>query len=99
MARRNPIQQTKHDKKVKAIAQQYKKQGFEVKVDLPGFDRPVPIGKYKRIPDVEAVKDRRREIVEVETPETLKSDKDQQATFRRHAAHKGDTKFRIEVTK
>ncbi len=99
MARRNPIQQTKHDKKVKAVAQQYKKQGFEVKADLPGFDRPAPIGKYGRIPDIEAVKGRRREIVEVETPETLKSDKDQQATFRKHAAQKSNTKFRIEVTK
>lgn len=70
-----------------------------MKADLLGFDRPAPIGKYGRIPDIEAVKGRRRELVEVETPETLKSDKDQQATFRRHAAHKGDTKFRIEVTK
>lgn len=98
MARRNPVQQTKHDKKVKAIAQQYKKQGFKVKADLPGSVRPAPIGKYRRIPDVEAVKDRRREIVEIETPETLNSHKDQQATFRRHASHKSNTKFRIEVT-
>lgn len=99
MAKRNPIQQTKHDKKVRKIAQQYKNQEFKVKADLPGFERPECIGKYRRRPDVEAVKGRKREIVEVETPETLKTDKDQHATFERHAAHKRNTKFRIEVAK
>ena len=98
MGKRNHTQQTKHDKKVKQIANQYKERKFKVKADLPGFEQPTPIGKYKRIPDIEAVKGRKREIIEVETPKTLKSDKDQQATFRKHASQKSNTKFRIELT-
>ena len=98
MAKRNPAQQTKHDDKVRKCAQQYKRQGYEVKADLLGYKRPTLIGQDKRIPDVEATKGGRREIVEVETPETAKAHKDQHATFRRHAAQKRNTKFRIEVT-
>jgi len=98
MGKRSHTQQTKHDEKVKQIALQYQKQKFKVKADLPGFEQPTPIGKYKRIPDIEAIKGRKREIIEVETPKTLKGDKDQQATFRKHAAQKSNTKFRMELT-
>ena len=80
-------------------AQQHERQGWDVKADLPGHKRPAPIGKDKRVPDVEALKRGRRRIVEIETPEKVKADKGQHATFRRHAAHKENTKFRIEVAK
>lgn len=99
MAKRNPIQQTKHDKEVKKIAGKYKSEGFKVKADLSGYKQPRPIGKYGRIPDVEAERGSKREIVEVETPETLRSHKEQQTTFKKHAAQKKNTKFTIKVTK
>lgn len=99
MAKRNPIWQTKHDQEVKKIAEKYKREGFKVKADLPGYKRPQAIGKYGKIPDVQAEKGPKREIVEVETPETLRSHKEQHTTFKKHAAQKKHTKFTIKVAK
>ena len=96
MARRNPQTQSKHDRKVKQIAQEYKKKGWKVKADLPGYEKPDPIGKKRRIPDVVATKAGAERIIEVETKETIARDKDQQATFRRRAGQKPRTTFRIE---
>lgn len=64
---------------------------------MPGFKPPPPIGKHKRRPDVKAVKGTQQELVEVETPETLNAHKDQQSTFKRSAAHRKNTKFKIVV--
>jgi hypothetical protein len=97
MAKRSVSKQTKHDSKVKQIAQQLQKQRYNVKADLPGYQRPAPIGKGKRRPDIEATKGAKRKIIEVETPETLEHDKKQHTTFRKSAAHKRNTNFRIEV--
>jgi len=99
MAKRNPIQQTKHDQQVKKIAEKYKREGFNVKADLSGYEQPQAIGIYGKIPDVEAKKGSKREIVEVETPETLTSHKEQHTTFKKHAAQKKHTKFTIKVAK
>jgi Holliday junction resolvase len=90
---------TKHDKKVRSIATRYEAEGYKVEADISGFKTPAPIGKNNRIPDVVAKKNGRTKIIEVETPESLKIDKEQQATFRRSAAHKKSTTFNIEVTK
>ena len=70
-----------------------------MKADLPGHKRPQAIGKYGKIPDVQAEKGLKREIVEVETPETLRSHKEQHTTFKKHAAQKKHTKFTIKVAK
>ena len=90
---------TKHDKKVKALANKYKKNGWKVKADITGFKTPTKIGKNNRIPDLEVTKNGRTRLVEVETPKSIKKDKPQQSTFRRSAAQKRLTSFRIEVTK
>ncbi len=96
MAKRKSKQASKHDKKVRQIAQQLKKDGWNVKADLSGFDKPDPIGKKGHIPDISATKAGAERIIEVETKDTLQSDKKQQATFRRRAAQKPRTSFRIE---
>lgn len=97
MAKRSASKQTKHDSKVKQIAQQLQKQRYSVKADLPGYPHPAPIGKGKRRPDIVAEKGGKRKIIEVETPETTERDKKQHATFRRSAAQKRNTSFEIEV--
>lgn len=99
MAKRSPANQSKHDKKVEQIAKGYQKKGYGVKADLKKFEQPKPIGKYNRIPDIEATKNGRTKIIEVETEESLKADSDQQATFRRSVAHKENTTFEIKVAK
>ena len=89
-----------HDRKVKEIARDLKKQGYSVKADVGRYTRPSSIGKYKRRPDIEAVaKSGQRRIIEVETPKSLRTDREQIKTFIRHATHKKRTSFDIVVTK
>ena len=57
------------------------------------------IGKKKRIPDILAKKGRAEHLIEVETEDTLKKDKDQLETFTRSAAHKPGRLFKIKKTK
>ena len=90
--------QRAHDQRVKQIARRLKGENWKVKVDIPGQVKPRPIGKNQRVPDIEASKGGRRKIIEVETPDSLKKDKAQQSTFRKHAAQKSNTTFDIEVT-
>lgn len=42
--------------KVKEKANSLKRQGWKVQTDVEGYESPDPIGKYKRIPDVQAKK-------------------------------------------
>lgn len=98
MKRSTKVQST-HDQVVKQIAQRLTRQKWNVKADLPGYGKPSPIGKDKRVPDVEATKHGHRKIVEVETPDTVDKDKKQQQSFRRHAGQKPNTTFDVEVTK
>lgn len=96
MAKRDSQQQTKHNEKVRQIAQKLESEGWNIQVDLPGHDKPESIGKHKRIPDIRATKAGAERLIEVETPETMQSDKKQHETFRRRAAQKPRTTFRIE---
>lgn len=99
MGRTTPEKST-HDRKVREKASELKKQGYKVRADIRGYDKPRPIGTTKRIPDIEATRGTsRRIIVEVETPGSLRKDKEQLKTFTRHAAHKTGTKFEVILTK
>jgi len=97
--KRTPKEQSSHDRKVKEIARNLKKEGYSVKADVGRYDKPASIGKNRRIPDIEASKSGHRRIIEVETPKSLRTDKEQIKTFIRHAAHKKRTSFDIIVTK
>ena len=89
-----------HDRKVKEIARDLKKQGYSVKADAGRYARPSSIGKNRRRPDIEATaKSGHRRIVEIETPKSLRTDREQIKTFIRHASHKKHTSFDIVVTK
>ena len=88
-----------HDRKVREIARKLQKQGWKVKADLPGYPKPSPIGKKKHIPDIEATKGGKRQIIEVETPQSLRTDKEQITTFKQHASHREDTEFKLIITR
>ena len=95
--RRNKLSQSKHDKKVASLARGYKNRCFKVKADIPGYDKPNPIGKSGRIPDIEATKPGTRHIVEVETKDTVGAHKDQQKSFKQSARRRRRTKYRQVV--
>jgi hypothetical protein len=94
MARRNPSNQARHDRKVKTLARKYERAGWTVEADISGYDRPDRIGKY--IPDILARKRGAEKIIEVETPRTLLTDKRQHEAFRRSAGRKRRRTFDIE---
>ena len=86
MGKRIPEKQSVHDTVVKKIAEAWKNDGWNVKADLKGWDLPSQIENY--IPDIEADKTITR-ICEVETEETLETDKEQQETFENYCKQKG----------
>ena len=88
-----------HDRKVREVTRTLEKQGYKVRADVRGRVKPAPIGSKRLVPDVEATRNGRRLIVEVETPASLTKDREQLKTFARHAAKKADTTFRLVVTK
>ena len=88
-----------HDQVVRRLASQLKREGWQVKVDLPNRKQPDPIGKNGRIPDIQAIKRGRTKLIEVETPSTAYSHKEQVSTFRRSAAQKQNTSFNLVIAK
>jgi hypothetical protein len=68
---RNPISQSKHDRKVAQEARAYQARGYFVEADIPGYFSPDVIYGYK--PDVKAEKVGYICIEEVETPDTIHS--------------------------
>jgi hypothetical protein len=97
MAKRSSQKQNKHDIKVKKIAKKLKKEGWDVKADLKDFDRPDSIGKHGHIPDIQAQKAGATKLIEVETRDTLQKDKKQHEAFRKSAAQRNRTTFKIEI--
>lgn len=90
--------QNKHDRKVRQIAKKLEKDNWNVQADISGYETPESIGNENRIPDIVASKKGAKRIIEVETPRSVKKDKDQQETFRRSAAQQKRTTFTIETT-
>lgn len=99
MTRRKKADQSEHDRCVREHANKLKRNGYSVRADILGFKKPDPIGKDKRIPDIEARKGSRCKLIEVETESSLYTDKKQQSTFRRSAAQRKGTTFQIEMPK
>ena len=95
MAKRSPRMQSKHDTKVKEIANKLKRQRWKVKADIPEYDHPDPIGKYKHVPDIQAEKAGAKKLIEVETKDTIQKDKKQHEAFRKSAAQRKKTSFEI----
>jgi Holliday junction resolvase len=61
--------------------------------------KEIRIGKKQRIPDILAKKGRAEHLIEVETKDTIKKDRDQLETFTRSAAHKPGRVFKIKKVK
>lgn len=91
------MSQDTHDRKVRRLANDLKKNGWKVKADIKGFDSPEGIGKNNHIPDIVASKRGATRIVEVDTPDTI--DESQLATFERSAKRRPRAKFKHVVTK
>jgi len=98
-ARRSDRDQTTHDRKVRRVSRELKNEGYTVRADVRGYQRPRPIGKARVRPDIVATKSGTTRIIEVETPKSLVRDKEQIKTFLQSAAHRKRTTLDIIVTK
>lgn len=88
---------SKHDKEVLKEAKRLKKKRWNVKADLEGFEKPSPVGKHRRVPDIETTKPGSRRIIEVERPT---EDLEQIRSFEKSAKMRRRTKFVLKkVTK
>lgn len=96
MARKKQGKDT-HDRKVRQLSNQLKKEGWKVQADVPGYETPSSIGQGQYIPDIVAVKGKQKKIIEVDTLGT--EDSDQLSTFRRSAAQQDNTEFEHIITK
>lgn len=98
MTRRSTRSQTKHDRKVAALAANLERQGFSVQADIPGYAKPTTFGSLR--PDVIGRKGKERRIYEVETPDTVDSARDQkqQAEFKDVADRNRKTVFKRFMT-
>jgi len=91
--------QTAHDALVRKLAQDLKKKGHDVQADISGYAKPPAF--YGMRPDIVAEKDGKRRIVEVETPDSMGSARDekQKKTFKGIASRSKNTTFTRKVTK
>jgi len=91
--------QSKHDAKVRSVANSLNRKGYEVKADVKGFSKPKTVRGFR--PDIDAKSGKKRIIVEVETPDSKNSfrDKKQQQAFRSTAKQSKGTTFKRIVTK
>jgi len=86
---------SEHDREVRKMTKKLERERWRVKADLPGYEKPSSIGKYKRIPDIEATKPGSRRIIEVEG-ETV--DEEQIRSFQQSARMRPRTKFILKKT-
>ena len=91
------VKVSKHDRKVRRIAAAYLGRGYSVRADLSDYQRPKPI--RGRIPDVVATKGKTMKIIEVETPDSFRSDKDQRDILRDYAKQRRRTTFKVTRTR
>lgn len=95
MSKRTKTGQKKHDESVLRSVRWYQGQGYKVKADLPGYDKPKKIAGY--VPDWIAKKEKKEIIGEVETKATSEKDREQQEAFKEYAKKKKTREFKKKV--
>ena len=93
MANRTTERQTKHDKKVSEEANDYANKGYKVWADLKGWGMPSERNGYR--PDVVAKSSVKEIIVEVETDDSIETDKDQISAFKKYAEARPNVEFKL----
>jgi hypothetical protein len=91
-AKRTKRGQERHDRGVLRRANWYEARGYTVTADLPGWPKPKHIGGF--IPDVLAKRGGEEVVLEVETKDSDRKDRDQHQAFKKYAAISGARRFR-----
>lgn len=95
MSKKTKDGQKRHDESVLRSVRWYEGQGYKVKADLPGYDKPKKIKRY--IPDWIAKKGKKEIIGEVEKKGTNEKDKEQQQAFKEYVKRKNGRIFKKKI--
>ena len=88
---------TCHDDSVRRRAAGLKANGWKVRADVSGYERPSTLNGSR--PDIDATKGGQRRIIEVETRDSRNKDKSQQKNLRDFARSKKNTQFMMRTCK
>ncbi len=91
MTMRSRYRQTCHDSAVARSAGQYLSYGYKVWADIRGYWKPpkLCVDGYCKIPDIFAKKGRYIQVIEFETPESVRKDSFQHHVLRTWARRNG----------
>jgi hypothetical protein len=95
MLKRTKTGQKKHDTAVLNSAEWYENRGYNVKADLPKWEKPKKIGGF--IPDLIAKRGKEEVIKEIETGDTNEKDKEQQLAFKEYAERRKLREFKKKI--
>jgi hypothetical protein len=90
--------QAEHDREVRKVANEYLKKGYKVLADLPNQERPDTVKDVR--PDLSVKKKGHETLIEVETPESVESARDekQKKVFKQWSERSQDRHFRRIIT-
>lgn len=95
MTKRSTKNQTCHDYSVLRRAVGLKTNGWKVKADVPGFTRPSTLNGSR--PDIIATKGKYGRIIEVETKDSRKRDRQQHKNLRNYAKSHKNFRFMMRT--
>jgi len=90
--------QAEHDREVRKVANEYLEKGYKVLADLPNWEQPDTIKGVR--PDLSVKKKGHETLIEIETPESLESARDekQKKAFKQWSERSEHKHFRRIIT-
>ena len=82
MVKKKTVDQNSHDENVRGLADELKRDKWEVKTSVEGAEKPAKIGAFT--PDIEAHKGNLRRICEVVTEKDFQGDKQRYIEFKNY---------------
>lgn len=95
--KRTKHNQTCHDESVRRRTAGLESNGWKVKADIPGYTRPSTLNGSR--PDIDAIKGKKRRLIEIETQDSRFTDLQQHRNLRKYAKTQKNTEFKLRTCK
>jgi len=95
---RSKRSQSQHNGLVRRFAKDYEAKGYKIEADIKGYDQPGTVGGLR--PDLMVEKSGHKTLIEVETPDSLgsKRDEKQQQAFKNWSKSSSTKHYKRVVT-
>jgi len=95
---RSKRSQSRHNGLVRRLANEYKAKGYKIEADIKGYDQPATVRGLR--PDLMVQKSGHKTMIEVETPDSLgsKRDEKQQQAFKNWSKGSSTKHYKRVVT-